>query len=86
MYEKDGRIISSAEAKEAAERLGLSLEDWLSQTGFSKVGSGKQQGSASQSPMAGPRIDGDPDRRLFYRSHQVLREQPTQRLLTTLRY
>ncbi len=37
MYEKEGRQISVTQAEYAAENKGLSLEDWLSETGFTPV-------------------------------------------------
>ena len=37
MYEKEGRQISAVQAESAAKSKGLSLKDWLSETGFTSV-------------------------------------------------
>jgi hypothetical protein len=53
MYEKDGRKISAMQAEYAAEGKGLSLEDWLSETGFAPV-AGKTTVPEDTTPPTGP--------------------------------
>ena len=54
-----GQQISAGALQEAAAASGMSVSAYASEFGFKYVeDEGKQNGSASQSPLAGPRIDG----------------------------
>lgn len=54
MYQKNNKTISLEEAQAAAQRKGLSFEDWLDQTGYKSVDEGKTTVSEEITPPTEP--------------------------------